>query len=523
MRSSSWEAANYANAGTVEFLVAPESGKHYFIECNPRIQVEHTGTEQVTGVDLVEAQFHIAAGASLASLGLDSQQAIGAPRGFAVQARVVARGAGTLSAYKEPTGPGVRVDGNGYMGYAPPPQFDPLLAKVIASSSSSAGSSYAAAVDRTRRALDEFHIGGLATNLEQLKAILAHPAVRTGDARTTLLSDEPTLLAPAIDANGNGALALLQQQATVMGVSTVSGAGVAPTATSCRRCAGGEHGAGGGRLSDGRIRAGVPRPGRRCGQCRRRAHCHQRDEDGVPSLGTLRRYRGGGAAVSAGDSVEAGQVFAVIEPKAGAERIREKAATTPGRTCLRTVATMQSLAHERLEPGSEDPGVVRQRSRGKLTCRERIDLLLDDGSFREVGSVAGFASYDEDGNVTAFTPANHVGGSGKIEGRSVVVCADDFTSRGGHSDGAIGAKSGYIDRLSIEMRIPSIRLLDGSSGGGSVASMVPAQKKEGERQGQGRAAAPSRPPSPRRRWRRSFLPGPWAAPCIPTNWARCRS
>ena len=145
---------------------------------------------------------------------------------------------------------------------------------------------------------------------------------------------------------------------------------------------------------------------------------------------------------------------------------------------------MQRLALERLAPDSEEPGVVRQRSRGKLNCRERIDLLLDAGSFREVGSIAGFASYDEDGEITAFTPANHVGGWGKIDGRSAIVCADDFTSRGGHADGAIGAKSGYLDRLSIEMRMPSIRLLDGSSGGGSVAAMVPAQRKEGESKAQ---------------------------------------
>ena len=473
-------AANYANAGTVEFLVEPESGEHYFIECNPRIQVEHTVTEQVTGVDLVEAQFHIAAGASLSSLGLSDQQAVGAPRGFAVQARVVARGAGTLSAYKEPTGPGIRVDGNGYVGYAPPPQFDPLLAKVIASSSSSAGSSYSAAVDRTRRALDEFHIGGLATNLDQLKAILVHPAVRTGDARTTLLSDEPALLSPAADGNGNGALALLQQQATVMGVSTVSGAGVAPTVAPAVDAL---------EVGTGQEAVACPMAG---SVLEFRAQegdvvgagdalivisaMKMESQVSAPCDGTVAAVQ----PLSAGDSVEAGQVFAVIEPKAGAERIREDGRDDTWAYLLEDVATMQSLAHERLAPGSEDPGVVRQRSRGKLTCRERIDLLLDDGSFREVGSVAGFASYDEDGNVTAFTPANHVGGSGRIEGRSVVVCADDFTSRGGHSDGAIGAKSGYIDRLSIEMRIPSIRLLDGSSGGGSVASMVPAQKKEGE-------------------------------------------
>ncbi|MCP3937556.1 MAG: methylmalonyl-CoA carboxyltransferase, partial [Actinomycetia bacterium] len=123
---------------------------------------------------------------------------------------------------------------------------------------------------------------------------------------------------------------------------------------------------------------------------------------------------------------------------------------------------------------------MRQRSRDKLTCRERIALLLDDGSFREIGSLAGFTSYDEYGDIVAFTPANHVGGAGRIEGRPVVVCADDFTSRGGHSDGAIGAKSFYLDQLSIELLNPAVRLLDGSSGGGSVASMVPKNQGDGD-------------------------------------------
>ena len=180
-----------------------------------------------------------------------------------------------------------------------------------------------------------------------------------------------------------------------------------------------------------------------------------------------------------GDAVTAGQVVAVLTPAAGVEG----GAPAPEATwepMLRDVAAMQRLALERLASSSDDPGVVRQRSRGKLTCRERIDVLLDAGSFREVGSIAGFATYDEDGTVAAFTPANHVGGWGRIEGRSAIVCADDFTSRGGHADGAIGAKSGYLDRLALEMRVPSVRLLDGSSGGGSVAAMVPEQKREGE-------------------------------------------
>ena len=130
----------------------------------------------MTGVDLVEAQFRIAAGESLAAIGLADQKAVGQPRGFAVQARVVATGAGTLTAYQEPSGPGVRVDACGYSGYAPPPQFDPLLAKVIGSVRLRR---YVRRrpIDRTARALDEFHIAGLPTNLAQLRAILAHPDV----------------------------------------------------------------------------------------------------------------------------------------------------------------------------------------------------------------------------------------------------------------------------------------------------------------------------------------------------------
>ena len=473
------QAARYVNAGTVEFLVEPESDSHYFIECNPRIQVEHTVTEQVTGVDLVEAQFRIAAGASLESLGLGDQGAVGAPRGFAVQARVVARGAGSLSAYKEPSGAGVRVDACGYVGYAPPPQFDPLLAKVVCSSNSAA--SFASAVDRAARAIDEFHIGGVATNLGQLRAILGHPTVRAGDARTSLLAEEPALLAAPTASEGNGALALLRQQATVMGV-TARGSGAADPAAEANSTALALH------VEPGQEAVACPMAGAVL-------EVHAQDGDQVRAGDTLLVVSAmkmesqvtapcdgvvaATQALSPGDSVEAGQVFAAIAPAEGAERPKASADESWA-PLLDDVATMQRLALERLAPGSQDPGVVRQRSRGKLTCRERIDALLDEGTFREVGSIAGFASYDDDGAITAFTPANHVGGWGKIEGRSAIVCADDFTSRGGHADGAIGAKSGYLDRLALELRIPSIRLLDGSSGGGSVAAMVPAQKAQGE-------------------------------------------
>ena len=475
-------AAGYVNAGTVEFLVVPEEDAYYFIECNPRIQVEHTVTEQVTGIDLVEAQFRIAAGAGLADIGLADQRAVGAARGFAVQARVTARGGGCLTAYKEPTGAGVRVDACGYVGYAPPAAFDPLLAKVVATSSSAA--SFASAVDRAARALDEFHIAGVATNLAQLKTVLRHPTLRAGDARTTLLAENPQLLAAAGEADGHGTLALLRQQATVLGLAGTAGpasaasppsAAAASTVDALEAQSGQEAVACpmAGSVVDFAVREG---DSVQAGETMLVVSAMKMESEVLaPCDGVVAAAQ----PLGVGDSVVAGQVFALLVPAAGGRRATpaEDESWAP---LLRDVATMRQLALDRLAPDSKDPGVERQRSRGKLTCRERIDLLLDEGSFREVGSVAGFASYDDDGNIAAFMPANHVGGWGRIEGRSAIVCADDFTSRGGHADGAIGAKSGYLDRLALELRVPSIRLLDGSSGGGSVAAMVPAQKKEGE-------------------------------------------
>ena len=473
------QAASYVNAGTVEFLVSPETGEYFFIECNPRIQVEHTVTEQVTGIDLVEAQFHIAAGATLTSLGLGDQHAAGAPRGFAVQARVVATSTGRLTAYKEPSGVGIRVDACGYLGYAPPSQFDPLLAKLICTSGA-----YAAAIERTLHALDEFHIGGLQTNLHQLRAILSHPSVQAGDARTSLLTEAPEIISVSFSAAEGSPLALLEQQAAKMGKTGVAAlSSVQSFPSSATRMSALE-------VAEGQETVECPIESAV-------AEIRVREGDTV-SLGdtllvvsamkmeTMLTASCAGIVTAmqplqVGDTVAAGQVVAVVSPSPDRSQLSPHIKSEqPWRSMLEEVRVLQDFAKQRLEPGSDDPGVVRQRARGKLTCRERILLVLDEGSFREVGSVAGFASYDEEGVITGFTPANSVGGWGKIDRRSVIVCADDFTSRGGHADGAIAAKSGYLDRLATEMRAPSLRLLDGSSGGGSVAAMVPAQKKEGE-------------------------------------------
>jgi acetyl-CoA carboxylase carboxyltransferase component len=112
--------------------------------------------------------------------------------------------------------------------------------------------------------------------------------------------------------------------------------------------------------------------------------------------------------------------------------------------------------------------VERQRASGRLTVRERIGLLADAGSFAEIGALTGFASYDGSGRLASILPANFVAGTARIDGRTVMVGADDFTVRGGSGDAAIHAKQIYSEQYAGEMRMPVVRLLDGASGGGSV-------------------------------------------------------
>ena len=199
-------AVDYRSLGTAEFLVdATTDGDDAtvaFIELNARVQVEHTVTEEVTGVDLVATQLRLAGGETLASLGLE-QAAVPAPRGVAVQVRVnletmqpdgTARpSGGVLTQFDPPSGPGVRTDTYGYAGYATSPSYDSLVAKVVAHAPDRA-----AALRRVGRALDEFRIEGVQTNIGFLRALLAAPEVVAGDVHTRTVDEAvPALLAVA--------------------------------------------------------------------------------------------------------------------------------------------------------------------------------------------------------------------------------------------------------------------------------------------------------------------------------------
>ncbi|MBA2375071.1 MAG: pyruvate carboxylase, partial [Rubrobacter sp.] len=184
----------YKNAGTVEFLVG-EDGSHVFIEMNPRIQVEHTVTEETTDIDLVHAQLRIAGGETLDDLEL-SQENI-RQRGFALQCRVTtedpAQGfrpdTGRITAYRSPGGAGIRLDGgNTYAGAEISPYFDSLLVKMTAH-----GHDLPAAARRARRALAEFRIRGLATNVAFMRAVLSDEDFLAGRVNTSFIDERPDL------------------------------------------------------------------------------------------------------------------------------------------------------------------------------------------------------------------------------------------------------------------------------------------------------------------------------------------
>lgn len=196
------ESIGYTNAGTVEFLVDP-SGRHVFIEMNPRIQVEHTVTEEVTDVDLVESQLRIAGGETLADLGLDQESIT--VRGAALQCRVTTEDpahdfrpdTGRVVAFRAPAGGGVRLDdGGGYAGAEITPWFDSLLAKVTCR-----GPSLDDAVRRARRALAEFRVRGVRTNLGFLRAVLDDVDFLEGNVTTSFIDDRPGLTSAAVGAD----------------------------------------------------------------------------------------------------------------------------------------------------------------------------------------------------------------------------------------------------------------------------------------------------------------------------------
>jgi acetyl/propionyl-CoA carboxylase alpha subunit/acetyl-CoA carboxylase carboxyltransferase component len=458
-------AVNYRSLGTFEFLVdatdLTDGSEYYFIEANARLQVEHTVTEAVTGIDLVEAQLNIAAGSSLSDLGLE-QADIPAPRGFAIQARVnmetvtpdgrTLPSVGVLSAFDPPTGPGVRTDTFGFAGYSTSPSFDSLIAKVIGHSKSG---DFGDAIRRTYRALSEFRIEGVSTNLSFLQNLLHHPDFAEMKIHTRFVDEQIATLADS--SNGSHPkrfvkMATAEVVAAPTMVADVEGPeGTVSVASPTQ-----------GIIAELNVGEGDSvRVGDQIAvlEAMKFFHTVTAEFSGIVRM----------VVVEQGGSALEGQALVFIEEMDEAnlgdraesgEKVIQRQIGWDAE--LNELALRTNLAHQM---GGEN-NVAFHKGRGKLTVRERIDSLVDPGSFEEIGTLAGSATYDADGNLTGFTPANTVIGVSKINGRRVMVNGGDFTIRGGASDANVGNKTAFSERMAIEWRLPFIRLLDAA--GGSV-------------------------------------------------------
>jgi acetyl/propionyl-CoA carboxylase alpha subunit/acetyl-CoA carboxylase carboxyltransferase component len=431
----------YRGLATVEFLVGPERAA--FLEVNPRLQVEHTVTEQVTGLDLVELAVAVAGGATLGDLGLD---AVPTARGVAMQARVntetirpdgtVAAAGGTLTRFQPPSGPGIRVDTLGYAGYRLNPRYDSLLAKVIAS-----GPTAAAARGRLARALAEFDIEGVATNTGVQRALADRPEIGTATVGTDWFDEHLGELAGADDAL----------------VPPVSGDSVPPVP--------GEAGA-------DVVRA--PMPGTvlalsaAAGQIVARGAEvlvleAMKMEHVVPAPvgGTLSAWR-----VAPGDVVEEGALLAVIiagDHPAGADIAAAEADPDHIRPDL-----AEALGRHRVGVDEARPDAVgRRHAAGRLTARETVAALIDPGSFVEYGALAIAAQRRRRSlaDLIASTPADGmITGTATIHGAPVAVLCYDYTVLAGTQGLRNHQKADRIYRLALEGKLPLVLFAEGGGG-----------------------------------------------------------
>ena len=387
-------AAGYSGLGTIEFLLDTESGGHVFIEANPRLQVEHTVTEEVTGLDLVALQLRVSAGATLGDVGLD-EAGPPRPRSMAMQLRLNTEsmtaegearpGGGTLTAYEMPAGRGVRVDGYGYVGYATNPAYDSLLAKLIVHSDGG----LAEVLAKGRRALGELHVAGAPTNADFLAALLEHEAVRAGTVDTGFVEAAAAdIVAGLANAGPKATTPAAHAGAKVDTVDPLAVLAYGQTergATSGRRELDEDPG-------DGLLAVRVPLQGTVVDisvgvgdQVARGAEVAVLEAMKMEHIvaaqaaGTVTRIQAG-----PGDTLWEGQVLAVLSPSDADDAVgteEEEVDLDAIRPDLAEVLARRALTRDENRPHA----VERRRKTNHRTARENVDQLVDPGSFVEYG------------------------------------------------------------------------------------------------------------------------------------------
>ena len=457
----------YEGLGTFEFLVDLSSTDlpFVFIECNPRLQVEHTITEEVTGVDLVQAQIALAAGRTLHDIGLDPA-APPAVLGFAMQWRINAEtldaqggampGSGTLNRFDLPTGPGVRMDTHGVTGGTPSPHYDTLLAKLIVHTRSA---QFGDVLRRSQRALGECHIDGVATNLALLQALAARPEMASQQVHTrwlesvlpALLETTKTIAASAYPISARGQKDHKSPESAPT-PSSPEGAVPAPMPARLVQLSVAE----GDVVTAGAELAVL--------EAMKMEHVLL-----APHPGRVRAL----LAVP-GAYLQQGQTLLVLDAveDAGEIAAQSGAAHDPAhiRPDLQRVIDRHAFTLDAARPES----IAKRHTQGGRTARENIADLCDDGSFIEYGALAIAAQARRRSleDLIANTPADGmVTGIGGINGAQcgpeksrTVVMSYDATVLAGTQGMRNHAKTDRMLGIALAQKLPVVLFAEGGGG-----------------------------------------------------------
>ena len=488
-------AVSYRNLGTFEFLV--EGDEFFFIEANPRLQVEHTVTEEVWGVDLVQSQLRVAGGATLADLELTQAQ-VGPPRGQAMQVRInmetieadgsVRPSGGVLDSFEMPSGPGIRVDSFGYAGYRTSPSYDSLLAKLIAHTNSN---DFTALAQKTYRALCECRITGLSSNISFLQNLLRHPAFKAESINTHFIDDHLAALVEGTDhqrlffepagaepSDGNlvgvkvdasDPLAVLSHGKTeAAAITTASNDLAGPDGTTAIPAP-----MQGTIVSIDVAEGDDVYPGRQIlvMEAMKMQHVIEAEISGV-----LRQL-----PVAPGDTVFEGHALAYVAeqdvdiPDAGDVVAIDLDYIRPD---LAEVMERQGITKDDRRPNA----VARRRKTNQRTVRENIEQLCDEGSFTELGSLVlaarrGMHSMEE---LIERTPADGlVTGLGRINGHlfpdEVARCAVmsyDYTVLAGTQGKNNHKKKDRMFEMAEKWRLPIVFFTEGGGGRPGDTDMI---------------------------------------------------